>query len=94
MHEIDEILSQKKHNQPILILFDNQQIFLKLDHQYCLINSNSITYAIDLLFKSFWTFNVKYPDEASYFYYFVELIFGIKDNKKPVLIEFMSRFES
>ena len=73
--------------QPILVCFDNNQIFLKLDSKYCELPSGNFLYAIDLLFKSFYVFNVDYPSQASYFYYFIENIFEMRNNQKPFLLE-------
>lgn len=92
--EIDEILTNKNYNQPILVSFDNGQLYLKLDHQFCLLNTSSTTYGIDLLFKCFWVFNIEYPQSASYFYIFLEMIFGLAQNLKPILTEFMDLINS
>lgn len=51
----------------------------------------SFTSAFDIIFKSFFVFNVKYPSDATLFYIFIQqFLYGIylkRDSKKSVLIK-------
>ncbi len=40
------------------------------------VNGN-ISKGLELLYKSFWVFNVKYPDALDHFYSFLDLVFEI-----------------
>ena len=72
--------------QPILIIFDNGQILIKLDSNFLNLEYNFLN-ALDTLFKCFWTFNLEYPPQAANFYYFFELVYGSSSNFKPSLLE-------
>lgn len=88
---LDEItlkMQKLECHQPFLIRFKNGQIFLRLEDRICaLLDSTNITNAFDLLFKTFWVFNIKYPKEVEYLYYFLEMIFHIDHKRKPILAE-------
>ena len=75
----------------MLIIFDNFQIFIEFDSTYANVNSSNITYAMDLLLKSFTVFNIQYPVEAASFYKFLEKTYGIDTNSMPLLIELKSQ---
>jgi hypothetical protein len=70
-----------------LILFDNGQIYFKLEQEYANIGSSNFTNALDLLFKSFAVLNVEYAPEATHLFKFLEIIFGINyGTKMPSLL--------
>ena len=70
-----------------MIIFDNGQLYLKLEQEFANIGSSNFTNAIDLLFKSFAILNVEYPPEASHLFKFLEIISGIDyGTKMPSLI--------
>jgi hypothetical protein len=66
----------------MLILFDNGQIYLKLEQQYALFSSSNFTQALDTLFKCFTVLNVQYPSEATNIYKFIEIIYGVNFGEK------------
>lgn len=75
--------------QPLLVVIENQtnkQFFLKLDSKLMEIRSDFIN-ALDLLFKSFWVFNVDYTSQGTYVYNFLEIVYEINKNFKPALSE-------
>lgn len=73
----------------MLVVLDNGQYFMKLDSSLISLQMNFIN-AFDILFKTFWTFNVNYDENASLFYYFFEQIYNIKLNQKASIADFMS----
>ena len=66
--------------QPTLLLLDNAQIILKLDNELIELEGG-FTNALDILFKSFWVFQVEYPETAANIYYFIERCLNIKTDK-------------
>ena len=77
--------------QPLLIIleecFEIKQIFIKLDGQAIEIKNNiNYIYAVDILFKIYWVFNLEYPIQAVNIMYFLECIYelGITPKKPSV----------
>jgi hypothetical protein len=62
------------------------QIFLKLDRA-CVMIPGSLISSIDLLFKTFWAFNICYANQLVNFMYFFEIIFEMNKEKKSSVIE-------
>ena len=73
----------------MLVVFDNGQYFLKLDNVLIELKMNFIN-AFDILFKSFWVFNISYEISATLIFYFFEQIYNIKENQKASISEFMA----
>jgi hypothetical protein len=80
--------------QPILLVFEEdcliKQIFKKLDAHVIEIKINKmIIYAIDMLFKCHWIFNLEYPAQAINLIYFLESIFDLGISVKRVSVDTM-----
>ena len=73
--------------QPVLVVLDNGQMFLKLDSHYIPIGSSNFTYTLDIFLKCFIVLNVKIPPEAEIVYKFFEMIYNVNTKSLPVLIE-------
>jgi hypothetical protein len=85
MSAIDSIKKDKSLTQPVLLVFILsgsiggvvQETFAIIDHRPVQIKSSDFFSAIETLFASFYTFNLKYPTSLSQVYGFFELLFGI-----------------
>ena len=80
-------LAEETTKLPLIIKFDNGQLFLKFDKTLAQLKSSNFNYAIDLLFKSYSVFSLPYPKEAIEIYNFLEIISDISSSIKPRLIE-------
>ena len=83
--EITEIIN-KISKQPMLVLLDSNQIFLKLDTHFIEMKEGLVN-AIDILFKTFWIFNVQYPVAATNVFRFLEIVFKMEVRSQPKLLE-------
>ena len=88
---LDEIFTKCNTitHQPLLAIIENgtnKQYFIKFDAKLMEIRSDFLN-SIDILFKSFWVFNIDYTTQATYVFYFLEIVFGINQNVKPALSE-------
>lgn len=83
--EVTEAIN-KISKQPILVLLESNQIFLKLDSHYIEIKEGLVN-AIDILFKAFWTFNIQYPVAAMNVFRFLEIVFKMDVRPQPKLLE-------
>src|SRR5579883_2371698 len=72
--------------QPMLASYvDTNQWYLRLDDQFVELSIESyVVSAFDLLFKSFFVFDVSYPSQAENFYEFIGLIYDGKSSKTKV----------
>jgi hypothetical protein len=80
--------------QPMLLVFEEdcliKQIFMKLDaHAIEIKNNKMFIYAIDMLFKCYWIFNLEYPAQAINLIYFLESIFDLGISVKRPSVDIM-----
>ncbi len=54
--------------QHVLIFWENMQVFLKLDNILVEVETTRADIAIDLLFKVYHVFDLKYPEPVDYFF--------------------------
>jgi hypothetical protein len=73
--------------QPVLIVWDNTQTFLKLDNHLVELQTKSVSQGLDLLFKVYHIFDLKYPEPVDYFFKFLESIYELSTTKLPILVE-------
>ena len=82
-----KIACNKFTNQPVLLLLDNDQILIKLDNELVELEGG-FTNALDILFKSFWVFQLEYPETATNVYFFMERCLNIiNKNTRPKVNE-------
>lgn len=89
-------------NQAIMIHIEKQGYEIKIDNEFIYVGED-FDLALDILFKSFWVFDISYPKEASYFYNFLENIIkedtndaidNFFDDSKPIITELYKFFKS
>lgn len=85
-----------------MIYIEKQGYEIKIDNEFIYIGED-FDMALDILFKSFLVFNIRYPKEASYFYNFLENIIKGESNEKndyfmneskPLVTELYNFFKS
>lgn len=87
--KFSECMKDTNTRQPSLLLFGAQsnieQIFLQVEDYASPLTAGNITNALDILFKSYYAFNLEYPVPAVNFFLYLQIvIFGIKkDGKLP-----------
>jgi hypothetical protein len=75
---------QQNHAQPILLIQGNFLSYHIAFEGICCSAGSSLVESLDLLFKFFWVFKIKYTSGLKMFFTFLQNLFGLKFGKEKI----------